>query len=336
MIRPTHHTARVRAAALLIVAALGLAGCATTAAPDADEAPGSTTETGTWPRTVTVNGSEVTLAAQPVRIVALSTETGDLGLELVGPERFAAVANGSVTPGTGNRLEEASKVATALPAGTKPDPETILALQPDLVLMTGRHAGEQDVAAVLESSGVPTVAFESSDFATPNGVVESITELGALLGAENAASTITTALRGQIEQVTSVVAGASTSPRVAVLFARGGKAMLMGKGSATTELVTLAGGTSVAGELGWMQAVAADPETIIAAKPDVILVQDFRDQGLAPFATLLENPALAGVPAVADGKVKLVDAETTSGTSGSRIGEGLRAIASVLHPDLVQ
>ena len=78
----------------------------------------------------------------------------------------------------------------------------------------------------------------------------------------------------------------------------------------------------------------ADPEAIIAADPDVIVVQDFRDAGLEPFAELLENPALADVRAVADDEVHLVDAETTSGTAGSRISEGLKEIAELLHPDV--
>jgi iron complex transport system substrate-binding protein len=108
----------------------------------------------------------------------------------------------------------------------------------------------------------------------------------------------------------------------------------MGAQTSTTNLVELAGGDSVASDHGWNQAVAADPELIVDANPDVILVQDFHGAGLDPFTELLENPALADVTAIADDHVELVDAATTSGTAGSRIGEGLAEIAGLLHPEL--
>lgn len=323
-----------------VVAALALTGCAATDG-DAATASDSTSDAsaagpadGQWPRTVTVNEQSIELAAEPVRIVALSTETGDLGLELVGPERFAAVASGSVTEGTGNQLEQALLVETAMPPGTDPDPEMILSLEPDLVLMTGRHSGEQDVASILEESGVPTVAFTSSDFATPTDVIDTVTELGALLGAEAAADEITSGIQAQVDEVAASLEGVSDSPRVLVMLARGGRPMLMAGGSTTTSLVEFAGGTSIASEQGWTSAISADPEAILAVNPDVILVQDFRDQGLEPFSELLDNPALQSVTAIAGGEVHLVDAETTSGTAGSRIGEGLGAIASLLHPEV--
>lgn len=320
-----------RATALLAAGALALTGCAG-ASTEASDASSGADVGGEWPRTVSVNGEEVELMAAPERIVALSTETGDLGLELIGPERFAAVANGSVSAGTGNQLESAEQVPTAMPPGTDPDPEMILSLEPDLVLMTGRHSGENDVAGMLAESGVPTVSFGSGDFSTPDDVIATLGELGELLGAEDAAEQISSSIEGQVAEATALVAGASDAPRTLVLFARGGQPMLMGAGSSTTSLVELAGGTSIASEQQWNQSIAADPEAVVAAAPEVILVQDFQGKGLEPFAELLESPALAAVPAVANGRVYEVDATTTSGTAGSRIGEGLSTIAELLHP----
>lgn len=342
-------TTRTRLTAAALAAVLALSACAGESAPEAAPEPAAasgapdpgTSDLGTstpasraedWPRTVSVGGAELTLDAPPARIVATSTEVGDLALELVGHERVAAVSAGSATEGTGNQLDAARRVATVLPAGNDPDPEKLLSLEPDLVLLVGRHAGEHDVAALLAGSGVPTVAFEPTDFATPDDVIGTVTELGRALGADGQATAITDRIRAQVDEARDRASRAADAPRTVVLMARGGRPMLMGAHSATTRLVELAGGTSVAAESGWTQAISADPEAIVAAAPEVILVQDFRDQGLAPFQELLDNPALAQVPAVASGRVHLVDAETTSGTAGSRIGEGLLAIVDVLHP----
>ena len=154
-------TTRTRLTAAALAAVLALSACAGESAPEAAPEPAAASgapdpgtsdlDTSTpasraedWPRTVSVGGAELTLDAPPARIVATSTEVGDLALELVGHERVAAVSAGSATEGTGNQLDAARRVATVLPAGNDPDTEKLLSLEPDLVLLVGRHAGEHD------------------------------------------------------------------------------------------------------------------------------------------------------------------------------------------------
>lgn len=330
------HRRRAAFTALAAIGCLTLAGCAGSSASDGGGSEASTdaASAADFPRTVAVGDRDIDIDAEPQHVAALSTEVGDIVLELVGPERLVAVAEGSATPGTGNQLDLAESVPTHLSVTQNPDPEQILSLDPDLVLLTGRHDDEASLIDSLEGVGVPIAAFESTDFGDPETVASSIETIGDLVGADSEARTIASAVRDDAAAVTDAVADVDNKPRVLVLMARGGTQMIMGAHSSTTNLVELAGGSSVAVEEGWNQAMPADPEAIIAADPDVIVVQDFRDAGLEPFAELLENPALADVRAVADDEVHLVDAETTSGTAGSRISEGLKEIAELLHPDV--
>ena len=292
--------------------------------------------TGSWPRTVAVGDAEVTLEAAPQRIVAVSTETGDLALEIVGPERMAAVVEGAQDPGAANQAALAQQVENTVVGAPSPDPEQILALEPDLVLLTERHDGEESVGRSLTESGVACAAFASGDFESPQSVLEVITALGELLGEEDAAAQVGAGLQQQIQEVVTAVEDVEDAPRTLGLFARGPSTMLFADSSSTSTLIDLAGGTSIATESGWHSAPAADPEVLIEAAPEVILVQDFHGAGLDPFASLLDSPALAEIPAIAQGRVHLVDALTTSGAAGSRLGEGLRQIAAALHPDLVE
>lgn len=285
-------------------------------------------ESGTWPRTITAGDSEVTIEAQPQRVVALTTETSDIALALAGAERVVAVASGSQTEGTGNVLEEAMKVENAFKVNASPEPEQILALDPDLVITTGRHDNESALADTLAASGVPTLTFDSANFASPDEVKNSITLLGEALGDEEKAAELTDKITADVARAEE--AKGTESPRTISLMARGGSLMISGSSSVTTKLIELAGGTSIASEEGWRQSVPADPETLVAINPDVILVQDFRDQGLAPFAELLDNPALSEIKAIAGDRVYLIDAETTSGTASFRIGEGQLAITELL------
>lgn len=330
------HQRRTALTALAAITCLALAGCAGSPATDggASDAPAAAAPAADFPRTVAVGDRDIDVAAEPQRIAALSTEVGDLVLELAGPDRLVAVSEGSATPGTGNQLDLAESVPTHLAVTQNPDPEQILSLEPDLVLLTGRHDDEASLIDSLEGVGVPMAAFESTDFGDPETVATSIETIGDLIGAQSEAQALATTVRDDATAVTDAVADVEKRPRVLVLMARGGTQMIMGAHSSTTKLVELAGGSSIAVEESWNQAMPADPEAIIAADPDVVIVQDFRDAGLEPFTALLENPALADVNAVADDEVHLVDAETTSGTAGARISEGLRAIAELLHPDL--
>lgn len=334
--RPTgrrQHPRRMLAVPAVLMAAMALASCASNpvATSTTSGTPGASASA-TWPRTVKVGDQQITVKAQPKRVVALSTETSDLALELVGASRLVGISEGSKLPGTGNQLEQAKQVGTVFKTQVDPEPEQILSLNADLVIMTARHEGEQGLAKVLAKSNVPTAAFASDAFATPDDVIASVTTLGQLLGASDKAQTIAQTIRDQVNKVSDqAAANPGNKPRTLVLMQRGGKVLLMPATSTTNQLVAMAGGSPIAVENNWKSAIPAGPEAIVAAKPDVILVQDFRGEGMKPFESLLANPALAQVPAVANQRVRLVDAATTSGTAGSRIGEGLGQIADILH-----
>jgi iron complex transport system substrate-binding protein len=325
------------------VVLLALAGCSTgdteetgssaaeTSAP-AGSSGTESAEAAAWPRTVELDEHGVEIQAEPRRIVALSTETGDIALDLVGHERLAAIPAASLDPATGNATEEAEQVETTLPSGTSPDPEQILSLQPDLVLMTGRHEGEDDAAAALRETGVPALVFSSADFNDPQAVADSTRLLGEALGAEDAAQERAGALEESASRVEDAVADLGERPRVLSLMARGGKVMVSGSESTLNTLAEQAGGDPVARERSWRAAMPADPEVIAEAAPDVVLIEDFRGAGMEPFEDLLSSPALAGVPAVAEDEVHLVPSHLGSGSAGLKLGEGLTRVAEILHP----
>lgn len=301
----------------------------------ASDAGGAETDQGTWPRTVSVGRGEVTLETAPQRVVAVSTETGDITLELIGPGRVAGLPKTARDPHSSNHADLARSVEGDVVGAPHPEPEQILSLEPDLVLLTSRHGGEEDLGAVLETSGVPVAAFPASSFTSMEGVMEAITTLGELLGAEAKAAEVTAAMKERVDGITAQLADVREKPRTLGLMARGDSQMMFSAQSSGNQLITLAGGISIADELGWVSAPSADPEVLIAANPDVILVQDFRGKGMEPFTALLESPALAEVPAVANDRIYLISALHISGTAGSHLPEGLADVAAALHPDVL-
>lgn len=312
-----------------IVLALGLVGCGAQAGaePDlaAEAAPAGAAD---WPRVVEVGDAQVEIDAEPQRIVALSTETGDLALQLVGAERVAAVSTGSVTEGAGNQLALAAEVDTVLPPGTSPDPEQILSLDPDLVLLTERHDGEQDAAALLADTGIPSIAFSADDFQTIDAISDSVALLGEALGAEAEAAEIVDDIAARRAAIDADLPDEGDAPTVLLLMARGGQQMIQPAGSLMANLVAETGGEVVGSGPG---AAPADPERIVALDPDVILVEDFRGAGLGPFQDLLRSPALADVAAIGDDRVHLVDGAVASDTAAAAAVDGLEEIAALLR-----
>lgn len=320
--------------------ALGLAACGGSesgTAPDAAAADGASdaggAEAGTWPRTVSVGGQDVEIAEAPQAIACLSTETTDMVLALVGAERVVAASSGSQMEGSGNMVEEAKKVEHTAKVNAAPEPEQILTWNPDLVITTGRHGNDRSLAESLAQTGVPTLSFSSTDFESPEAVAATLRTLGEALGAEEQAEEMASTIETETAEVVDLVAESDEAPSVAVLISRGGNIMLLAGSSATTNLVELAGGVSAAEEKGWDSSMPADAETLVAANPDIILVQDFRGAGMGPFEEMLDSAAVQDVPAIRDDQVHLVSSRTTSGSAGIAIVEGLREVAEILHPE---
>lgn len=339
---------RVRAIAAAVFSLAVFAGCAgepnsegeQTSAPTSQSATETTSDDGSqpasegFPRTVEVGDASVTLEAQPQRIAAITTEVGDIVLALRGHEAMVAVSDGSVNEGMGNELEEAKQVGFSFPPGYKVDPEQIMSLNPDLVMLVSRHDSQHDVAALLKESGIPTVTFGPGDFNDPKALAHSMRVIGQLVGAEEKAEELASTIEKETEEIVSKTAGLNDeSPRVLTLLARGDEKMFGGMSTTPHHLIEAAHGISIAAENKWRASVPADVEQLIVANPDIILVEDFRGAGLKPFEQLLNDPAVSQVPAIANDQVHLLPAREVSGTAGVKLTEGLKIVAKILHPD---
>lgn len=318
---------------LLALPILVLALCAcsgsTPPSPAPAQASGAAAQT-SYPKTVAVGDTQVTIKAQPKRIVALSSETADIVLALVGPQNMVAVPNGSVTPGVGNMVDAAKKVANVLPSGITPDSEQILSYTPDLVLLTARHSGEQHAGDVLKSADVPTLAFKDKDLESPDAVKATITTLGEALNASAKASELNAAITQSVDKVTKTKF--DDKPRVLSVFSRGGKLFISSAGSLQCNLIKMAHGECISAERGFNTPTPVDAEQLLSLNPDVIIVEDFYNSGLGPFKGLLSNPAVATVPAIAKQRVQAIPMTLISSTATFKLGDGLLEVAKLLHP----
>jgi iron complex transport system substrate-binding protein len=109
----------------------------------------------------------------------------------------------------------------------------------------------------------------------------------------------------------------------------------MAAGNWTPELVRIAGGTNLVGEVGlhsprmsWDDLSASDPDVIVVAACGFDLARTRRELG-----PLLAHPSWPALRAVRAGRVFVADGNAYFNRSGPRLVESLEILAELLHPE---
>lgn len=261
-------------------------------------------------------GREVVLQRAPQRIVAMMPSHTETVCALAACHLLVGVDQHSNAPAEVADLPQ-------LGNGFSPNVEGIVALEPDLVLVD-EYSG---LAATLEELGLTVYAGTPQRY---DEVFEAFAVLGRLLDRETEAALLAGRVRGAVDAVAALTAGRDAPSVFVELDATPYAA---GPNSFIGELVARAGGANIL-EPSMGDYPQVDPEFVVAADPEVILLTD------APYgesaATLAERPGWSGIAAVENGRVieptqDQVDALTRP---GPRIVEAVRWLAAILHPDL--
>ena len=295
--------------ALLLVLGLLATGCG----PNHDESqrPVSTEIRGEdWPRTVSRGAAgSFELAGPPRRILALNAGALDTLSLLTGPERLAGIARGgarySVVLGRGTLVLDSA----ARDLGS--DSESILALEPDLVVMHAWQTLEQ--LAIFEHHSVPWLALpDVRDF---DDLTDSVSLLGRALGEEaRAASVVQDLARRRSELEPAREAGR----RRALAYTNDGAGgYAMGPGSTQGLVIELAGLLDAGAQLGRGAHFAIDLETLLTLDPELLVIAAAAepDQVSPTRRTLEQDRRFAALRAVAEGRVFEIPARLFSTNS---------------------
>ena len=205
--------------------------------------------------------------------------------------------------------------------GIRPSIETVLTARPDLVVLyaTGDN---RDAAAALRATGVPVISLR----------IDSIAEferaaliLGDAVGASQLAKVVVDSVRRTLERVRNATKG-RVRPTVFML-AWETPLMTIGSGSFLSELVEIAGGQNVFGDLqgpspqvSFEEVIRRDPQFILG-RPETA-------------GNLRGKPRWMTLPAVRENRVLVMDTVVV-GRPGVRLGEAAVSIARLLHPGVI-
>lgn len=253
-------------------------------------------------------GVSVSFAQPPQRVVSLLPSLAETVCELGACARLVGVDRYTDYPAS---LQKVPKVG----GGLDPSIEAIVALRPDVVLMmTTSRASER-----LRALGIKVVALEPRTHADVQRVVLKIGEVLAVPDAAKIWRAIDAAVTAAAQSVPASAKGTR------VYFEVGQGPFAASESSFIGETLTRLGVTNIVpGKLGPFPKL--NPEFIVRADPDLIMVSERSADGLA------QRPGWQGMRAVRQGHVCIFannDADSLV-RPGPRMAEGARLMAQCL------
>ncbi|HZH35088.1 MAG TPA: cobalamin-binding protein [Pyrinomonadaceae bacterium] len=265
--------------------------------------------------------------------------TDDLGRRVKVPEkieRFVSLApnltENVFAVGAGERLvgvttycnfpaeaQKISKVGDTI----NPNLETILALKPQLVLVSTASQIES-FTRQMEERGIAVFVLNPKDF---EGVLQNLRLLGDLLGTQSNAEKLVSDLQARVSLVENKISG-EKPVRVFVQISRE-PLYTIGRASFLTDLIKRAGGESITLEVPEAYPKISK-EMVLASQPEAVILSadDAMGEGNSTAADVLRDS-----PAVKDNRVYKINGDLLTRPS-PRLVDGLEEIARALHPQV--
>jgi len=284
--------------------------------------------TAATPATTTITdglGRGITLAEPAQRVASLAASNTEILFATGAGEQVVARDAFSDFP-------EAALDVTDIGGGWgEIDTETLLSLDPDLVLATEINAPEQVQA--LEELGL--TVFYLANPEDIEGMFDNLLIVAALTGHESDAQALIGELETRVAAVDEKIAGVTELPLVFYELdgTDANAPWTSGQGTFIDLLIARAGGENLGNVLedAWAQ---ISIEELITQNPDIILLGDYVWGGVTP-EDVAARSGWEAIAAVQNGQVYPFDDNLVS-RPGPRMVTGLEELAELFHPELFE
>jgi len=265
-------------------------------------------------------GRQVTLPAEPERIVSLAPSNTEIVCALDACDRLVGVTDFDDYPAEVAGIPDVVIFAVV-------DIELVVDADPDLILAAGKELTPSAVITELTDLGYPVLVLypESLD-----EVLEDIELIGAAINARDQADSLTADLSVRVAAVGDVVAGAARPRTFYEVGVFEGAIYTAGRDSFLASLIELSGGDPITGDPVTFSIALED---LLVADPELILLGDAAyDPSVTPEAVAART-GWGAMSAVQNGRVVVMLADPVITRPGPRIVDGLEALARAIHPD---
>lgn len=219
--------------------------------------------------------------AAPLRVLSMNLCTDQLAMLVAAPGQLVSVSHMARDPLVSAMAAEAA----SLPVNNG-QAEDILRHRPDLVLASAYSAPV--TLDMLRRLGIPVAVFPPEN--DMEGVRANLRLMGAVLGREAEAQ----AIIDRFDTDLAALAALPASGRRAALY--GANGYTSGRGSLADAILSAAGLTNVAAELGMSQGGVLPLERLVMARPDLVLTSQPYPGG-SRAEEILRHPALRALTA---------------------------------------
>lgn len=294
----------------------------------------------TFKDATSTDGSTVTVKKNPAKVLNLYASFTTLWYEAGGT--VAGCIGGKSSQdlyleyiGRDITADESVTVVATTSSGKKWDTESIVAMQPDLIICSTAMSGYSTVKTPAANANIPVIAVSYNDFAD---YLKWFKVFCNLTGhAELWDSVAMKALDDVVEVLSEIPDG--NAPRVFSMFANASTLEANTSSTVVGGMVTAMKAKNIVDD--WQNTDGADRltinlETVLAANPDIIIVQchagtDAAREQVAQ--TYGDNPVWQNLNAVKNGKVYYLEKSLFHNKPNSRFAEAYQKLAEILYPD---
>lgn len=251
-------------------------------------------------------------AAKTQRIVSVS---GTLSEILVGLGLESQIVGVDVTSTYPASLDKLPKVGH----NRNISAEGILALNPDVIVISDQSMMSANVLKQLNSTGKKVVTFKQ-DF-SEEGTVKLIREVGAYFNAKPQAEKMVKSLQADLAKLPKTAA----PKKLLFIYARGtGTLMVSGKNTSLDKMFTLIGHKNAVTDFTDFKPLTS--ESLLAANPDVLVLFSSGLESVDGIDGLLKVPGVAYTNAGKNRKIVSMDGQYLTGF-GPRLGKAAAELA---------
>lgn len=211
---------------------------------------------------------------------------------------------------------------------SSPDPEAIVALDPDMIIASGHNktGNSEDPFKVVKESGISVAYIPSSD--SINGIYDDIMFIADITNTKEKGQQIVDNMKKQVAEIEKI--GKTIKDKKKVYFEIGPAPNLYSFGNSTflNEMIELVGGENIfKDQNGW---ISPSAESIIEKNPDVIITNVNYVKN--PTNEIKNREGWENIAAVKNGQVYVVDTNASSRPS-QHIVKALKQMAEYINPD---
>ncbi|MBD7913524.1 ABC transporter substrate-binding protein [Clostridium sp. Sa3CUN1] len=267
-------------------------------------------------------GNEFTLPSKVEKIISTAPSNTEVLVALGLSDKLVAIDKYSA---------DVEGVNTDIPQidFRNPDAETIISLEPDLIIASGHNkVGDEDPFQLVKEAGIPVVYIPSSY--SIDGIYGDIEFIAEITKTEKQGKEIVENMKKEVEEIKAI--GDKITDKKKVYFEIGAGTSLYSFGNETflNEMIEVIGAENIfANENSW---ISPTPESVVDANPDVILTNVPDTNGVKAVDSIKTREGWDSITAVKEDQVYQIDKNSSSRPSQNVI-KALKEMAKAVYPN---